>query len=277
MFNSGWASHVKLDLESLFTFKYRCRAATWEQTLGKKLEVGDIILLRDNEHVPADVINLDRETNLKPRHSVKAIMGITSEEDIKRSSFYLHSEPPHQNLYLYHGVLRYKDIIMGECKQERKIERETNFNVMVTFVLLLAMCIFVAILNELQDAKMGLSTEFFEIEVDATGSHILNALVAFVYVYSCFSVLSPDHVSSPSKNLVPISLYISIEIVKTIQVYFLLQDKCSVNGVIYGEGVTEAQRGAATRNGNTAEMLNPEKLNEKLATSSSKVWYLQPE
>ncbi|KAJ3848275.1 hypothetical protein EV368DRAFT_68411 [Lentinula lateritia] len=89
---------------------------------------------RDNEHVPADVVvlatsdldgichletkNLDRETNLKPRHSVKAIMGITSEEDIKRSSFYLHSEPPHQNLYLYHGVLWYKDIIMGECKQE---------------------------------------------------------------------------------------------------------------------------------------------------------------
>ncbi|KAJ3925702.1 MAG: hypothetical protein NXY57DRAFT_1066803 [Lentinula lateritia] len=42
--------------------------------------------------------------------------------------------------------------------------------------------------------------------------------------------------------------------------------KCSINGVICGEGVTEAQRGAATRDGNTAEMLNPEKLNEKLAS-----------
>ncbi|KAJ3848276.1 hypothetical protein EV368DRAFT_68412 [Lentinula lateritia] len=48
--------------------------------------------------------------------------------------------------------------------------------------------------------------------------------------------------------------------------------KCSVNGVIYGEGVTEAQRGAATRDGNTAEMLNPEKLNEKLA--SLKQWMI---
>ncbi|KAH7868232.1 phospholipid-transporting ATPase 1 [Lentinula edodes] len=360
--------------------KHVAGAATWERTLWKKLEVGDIVLLRDNEQVPADVVvlatsdpdgmcyletkNLDGETNLKPRRSVKATMGITSEEDIERSSFYLDSEPPHQNLYLYHGVLRYKDTITGERKQEpvtinelllrgctirntawtvalvvftgadtkimlnggetpskrSKIERETNFNVMVTFVLLLAMCIFAAILNGLQDAKTGTSAEFFEIDVDATDSHILNALVTFV---SCLIAF---------QNLVPISLYISIEIVKTIQAYFISQDvdmyykpydtpcvpktwnisddlgqieyifsdktgtltqnimefqKCSINGVIYGEGVTEAQRGAATRDGNTADMLNPEELNEKLASlkqqmisvmeRSFKNRYLQPE
>lgn len=92
----------------------------------------------------------------------------------------------------------------------------------------------------------------------------------------------------------PISLYISIEIVKTIQAYFISQDidmyyqpfdstctpktwnisddlgqieyifsdktgtltqnvmefqKCSVNGIAYGEGITEAQRGSAKRQG----------------------------
>jgi phospholipid-translocating ATPase len=112
------------------------------------------------------------------------------------------------------------------------------------------------------------------------------------------------------QNIVPISLYISIEIVKTIQAYFISQDiemyyqpydtpcvpktwnisddlgqieyvfsdktgtltqnimefqKCSINGVAYGEGVTEAQRGAATREGKT-DTLDPEELNEKLAT-----------
>lgn len=40
--------------------------------------------------------------------------------------------------------------------------------------------------------------------------------------------------------------------------------KCSVNGVAYGEGVTEAQRGAATREGN-ADNINPAELNSKLA------------
>lgn len=62
--------------------------------------------------------------------------------------------------------------------------------------------------------------------------------------------------------------------------------KCSINGVIYGEGVTEAQRGATTRDGN-ADMLNPEELNEKLESlkqqminimeRSFKNRYFQPE
>jgi hypothetical protein len=108
---------------------------------------------------------------------------------------------------------------------------------------------------------------------------------------------------------VPISLYISIEIVKTIQAYFIAQDidmyyelldapcapktwnisddlgqieyifsdktgtltqnimefqKCSVHGISYGEGVTEAQRGAATREGKV-DTMDPEELNQKLA------------
>jgi len=108
---------------------------------------------------------------------------------------------------------------------------------------------------------------------------------------------------------VPISLYISIEIVKTIQVYFISQDvemyyasydtpcvlktwnisddlgqieyvfsdktgtltqnimefqKCSVHGVSYGEGITEAQQGAATREGK-GDTLDPHEINEKLS------------
>ena len=111
------------------------------------------------------------------------------------------------------------------------------------------------------------------------------------------------------QNIVPISLYISIEIVKTIQAYFISQDldmyyrdydtpcvpktwnisddlgqieyifsdktgtltqnimefqRCSAHGVVYGEGVTEAQRGSATREGKENTM-DPEELDEKLA------------
>jgi phospholipid-translocating ATPase len=40
--------------------------------------------------------------------------------------------------------------------------------------------------------------------------------------------------------------------------------KCSVHGISYGEGVTEAQRGAATREGKVQTM-DPEELNQKLA------------
>ncbi|TFK61578.1 phospholipid-translocating P-type ATPase [Pluteus cervinus] len=331
-------------------------SAHWERTLWKKLEVGDIVLLRDNDQVPADIVvlstsdpdgmcyletkNLDGETNLKPRRAVRATSSITSEEDIVRSSFYLDSEPPHQNLYLYHGVIRYTDPTSREQKQEpasidelllrgcalrntawviglvvftgadtkimlnggetpskrSKIEKETNFNVIVNFLLLTIMCTVSAIFNGLQDAKTGTSADFFEIGSDPTSSPIINAVITFV---SCLIAF---------QNIVPISLYISIEIVKTIQAYFISQDiemyyqpfdtpcvpktwnisddlgqieyvfsdktgtltqnimefqKCSIQGVAYGEGVTEAQRGAATREGR-ADQMDSEELNRRL-------------
>ena len=138
--------------------------------------------------------------------------------------------------------------------------------------------------------------------------------MTFVYVVSS-SLLLDAHTYYHSscliafQNIVPISLYISIEIVKTIQAFFIAQDidmyygaldapcapktwnisddlgqieyvfsdktgtltqnimefqKCSVHGVSYGEGVTEAQRGAATREGR-ADTMDPEELNRKLA------------
>ena len=110
------------------------------------------------------------------------------------------------------------------------------------------------------------------------------------------------------QNIVPISLYVSIEVVKTIQAYFIAQDidmyyapldaacvpktwnisddlgqieyifsdktgtltqnvmefqKCSINGISYGEGVTEAQRGAAKRQGK-GDLPPPEELARSL-------------
>lgn len=41
--------------------------------------------------------------------------------------------------------------------------------------------------------------------------------------------------------------------------------KCSINGIAYGEGIMEAQRGAATREGQ-ADALDPQELNEQLAS-----------
>lgn len=219
--------------------KHTGGSARWERTLWKKLEVGDIVLLRDNDQVPADIVvlstsdpdgmcyletkNLDGETNLKPRKAVKATSTIASEEDIERSSFCLDSEPPHQNLYLYNGVIRYKDPYSGEQKQQgvtinelllrgcalrntnwviglvvftgsdtkimlnggdtpskrSKIEKETNFNVIVNFCVLSIMCLIAAIFSGVQDAKTGTSAQFFEEGSDPTSSPIVNAIVTF--------------------------------------------------------------------------------------------------
>ncbi|KAF8269428.1 phospholipid-translocating P-type ATPase [Lactarius quietus] len=324
-------------------------SARWERTLWKKLEVGDIVLLRDNEQVPADIVilstsdpdglcyletkNLDGETNLKPRKAVNATSSILSEEDIERSAFVLDSEPPHPNLYLYNGVLRFRDQVSDQSKTEpvtinemllrgcsirntawvvglvvftgkdtkimlnggdtpskrSKIEKETNFNVIVNFVVLISMCTVSAVVNGIFDARTGTSAAVFEAGSNPSSSNIVDAFITFA---SCLIAF---------QNIVPISLYISIEIVKTIQAFFISQDidmyykplesacvpktwnisddlgqieyifsdktgtltqnimefqKCSIHGVTYGEVITEAQRGAARRQGRT-DLPNP--------------------
>lgn len=103
----------------------------------KKLEVGDIVLLRDNEQVPADIIvlstsdsdnlcfvetkNLDGETNLKVRRALKATSSINAEEDLEHAKFIVDSEPPHANLYTYNGVLKYHSS-KGGPQDPEKIE-----------------------------------------------------------------------------------------------------------------------------------------------------------
>lgn len=325
-------------------------SARWERTLWKKLEVGDVVLLRDNEQVPADIAvlstsdsdglcyletkNLDGETNLKPRKAINATSSILSEEDIERSAFVLDSEPPHPNLYLYNGIFRFRDQVSGQSKTEpvtinemllrgcsirntawvvglvvftgkdtkimlnggdtpskrSKIEKETNFNVIVNFVVLISMCTVTAVVNGIFDARTGTSAAVFEADSRPSSSNVVNALVTFA---SCLIAF---------QNIVPISLYISIEVVKTIQAFFISQDvdmyykplksacvpktwnisddlgqieyifsdktgtltqnvmefqKCSIHGVTYGEAITEAQRGAARREGRT-DLPNPE-------------------
>jgi len=221
-------------------------SARWERTLWKKLEVGDVVLLRDNEQVPADIVvlstsdsdgvcyletkNLDGETNLKPRRAVNATSRILSEGDIERSAFVLDSEPPHPNLYLYNGVLRFQDQNSDQLKDEpvtinemllrgcsirntawviglvvftgkdtkimlnggdtpskqSRIEKETNFNVVVNFVVLLSMCTISAVLNGIFDSRTGTSAALFEEGSDPSSSNVLNAMVTFAYVYPFF-------------------------------------------------------------------------------------------
>jgi phospholipid-translocating ATPase len=184
--------------------------AQWERTLWKKLEVGDILLLRDNEQVPADVIvlstsnadnvcfvetkNLDGETNLKVRKPLKATSRISSEDDLEHAHFVIDSEAPHANLYNYNGVLKYRaaddrsgqlqsdavtinEMLLRGCtlrntkwiiglvlftgadtkimlnggdtpSKRSKIEKETNFNVAMNFVLLMVLCLVTALLRE---------------------------------------------------------------------------------------------------------------------------------
>ncbi|KAK4057352.1 phospholipid transporting ATPase [Microbotryomycetes sp. JL221] len=339
--------------------------ARWERTLWKKLEVGDIVLLKENEQIPADVVvlstsdsdgvcfietkNLDGETNLKPRKSLKATMGISNEEDVEHAKFWVECEAPHANLYSFNGVLKYRvagdklgtehpivegkelsddaemqepvtinELLLRGCalrntkwvialvvftgadtkimlnqgetpSKRSKIEKETNFNVLANFAILMLICIGCAIGQGVWSNQTRTSANFFEIDSQPSSSSIVNAIVTFGATLILF------------QNIVPISLVITVELVKTIQAFFIYQDvdmyyetldhpcvpktwnisddlgqieyifsdktgtltqnvmefqKCAVDGLAYGEGVTEAMLGAAKREGRDQSVLD---------------------
>lgn len=112
----------------------------WAKTYWQNLKVGDFVVLRNDDAVPADIVvlsssepdglcyvetqNLDGETNLKIKRSLQATNEIKTPEDCELAKFYIESEPPHANLYSYNGVLKWKvennDLIRTETTRRRQ-------------------------------------------------------------------------------------------------------------------------------------------------------------
>ncbi|CCH61915.1 hypothetical protein TBLA_0F03810 [Henningerozyma blattae CBS 6284] len=237
----------------------------------KNVKVGDIIRIHNNDEIPADVIlistsdsdggcyvetkNLDGETNLKVRQSLKSTHQIRSSRDISRTKFWVESEGPHANLYSYQGNLKWMDTQANEMRNEpvtinetllrgctlrntrwaigfviftgddtkimlnagvtptkkSRISRELNFSVLLNFLLLFILCFISGIVNGVYYAKGPSSREYFEFGTVA-GNASTNGFVSFWVAVILY------------QSLVPISLYISIEIIKTAQAAFIYGD-----------------------------------------------------
>ncbi|CAG8460212.1 3021_t:CDS:2 [Paraglomus occultum] len=312
-------------------------SARWAEARWQDLKVGDIVKLKNDDDIPADMVilstsepdglcyvetkNLDGETNLKVRHCVSSTSSFESEADYERATFYVESEPPHSNLYSYTGVLRWVDgntvqsnddskvdpisinnvflrgcvvrntewaiglviytgtdtkimLNSGDTPSKRsRIEIETNFHVTMNFIILFLMCLGSAIVDAVIFLPPVTSSDYFEPGDDEPGSAFLTFWASLILF----------------QNIVPISLYVSIEMVKTVQAYFIHSDiemyyekldlpcvpktwnisddlgqieyifsdktgtltqnvmefkKCTINGVTYGLGETDATRGA---------------------------------
>ena len=100
----------------------------------KGVKVGDIVRIHNNDEIPADIIllstsdtdgacyvetkNLDGETNLKVRQSLKCTNTIRTSKDIARTKFWIESEGPHSNLYTYQGNMKWRNLADGEIRNE---------------------------------------------------------------------------------------------------------------------------------------------------------------
>ncbi|KAL1915087.1 uncharacterized protein VTP21DRAFT_7568 [Calcarisporiella thermophila] len=318
--------------------------AEWQDTLWKNVRVGDFVRLESEDPVPADMIilstsepggvcyvetkNLDGETNLKPRHSLRATSDITKAADCQRASFTVESEGPHPNLYSYSGVMEWKvsggadmggvlhsktepitishmllrgsvlkntEWVIGLVvftgsdtkvmlnssntpSKRSRVEKQTNPHVVANFVILFALCLGCSVVNGILFDR-GSSSWYFEPGGDASNG----GMSGFLTFWLCLILY---------QSIVPISLYVSVEIVKTLSAYFIHADvdmyyepldqpcipktwnisddlgqieyifsdktgtltqnvmefrKCTIDGIKYGCGQTEAMRGAKKR------------------------------
>ncbi|KAF1812685.1 phospholipid-translocating P-type ATPase [Eremomyces bilateralis CBS 781.70] len=224
----------------------------------------DVVILSTSEKDGACYVetkNLDGETNLKVRQSLHCGRQIKHARDCEKAEFVIESEPPHANLYVYNAVARWNqrdpkneqapgvemaepitanNLLLRGCilrntewalgvviftgqetkimlnsgitpSKRAKLSKDLNWYVLYNFVILFCMCLIAGIYSSVSWAQGRTSANHFEYG-NYGGTATLNGLITF-----CAGIIL-------FQNLVPISLYITLEIVRTLQAFFIYSD-----------------------------------------------------
>lgn len=221
----------------------------------------DIIVLSTSDTDGACYVetkNLDGETNLKVRQALRCGRTLRHARDCERAQFVVESEPPQPNLYKYNAAIRWEQYVPGMGPKEMsepisidnlllrgcnlrntdwvlgvvvftghdtkimlnagvtpskraRIARELNFNVICNFGILFIICLIAAIVNGIAWSKSDSSTAWFNF--GSIGS--TPGLTGFVTFWAALIVF---------QNMIPISLYITLEIIRTLQAVFIYSD-----------------------------------------------------
>ncbi|KAJ6003235.1 hypothetical protein N7451_005782 [Penicillium sp. IBT 35674x] len=224
----------------------------------------DIVILSTSDPDGAcyvETMGLDGETNLKVRQALHCGRQVRHARDCEKAEFTIESEAPHPNLYSYNGAIRWdqrdpnfpeaprKEMVEpitinnmllrgcslrstewilgvvvftgGESKimlnsgatpaKRARLARDLNWNVVYNFFILFLMCLVAGIVNGLAWGSNDESLDFFDYG-SYGGTPPVTGIVTFWTAVILF------------QNLVPISLYISLEIVRTIQAVFIHSD-----------------------------------------------------
>ncbi|KAN0076165.1 SEN1 N terminal domain containing protein [Elaphomyces granulatus] len=222
----------------------------------------DIVILSTSDSDGACYVetkNLDGETNLKVRQALHCGRDVKHARDCEKTEFEIESEPPHPNLYAYSGAIHWKqrveespeapmleaisinNVLLRGCSLQNtewvlgvvvytgaetkimlnsgstpskrpKLARELNRNVIYNFIILFGMCMVSGFVNGFAWAQNNASLTYFDFG-SYGGSPTVEGIVSFWVGVILF------------QNLVPISLFISLEIVRTAQALFIYYDQ----------------------------------------------------
>lgn len=204
--------------------------------------------------------NLDGETNLKNKTSLHCGSALKHSRELNSCKFWVECDPPNPHLYSFKGTIHYEkydesgslvnqdekesitndSVLLRGCtlrntkwvigvviytgleskimlnsgitpEKTSKISRELNLSVIINFVVLFVMCFVSGLINGLFYDKSDTSRIYFEFEAYSPTS-AGNGVLAFFVTLIIY------------QSLVPISLYISIEIIKSLQAFFIYAD-----------------------------------------------------
>uniref|UniRef100_A0A2K6TD01 Phospholipid-transporting ATPase n=1 Tax=Saimiri boliviensis boliviensis TaxID=39432 RepID=A0A2K6TD01_SAIBB len=243
------------DIVSILFFSYICNFID--------VAVGEIVKVTNGEHLPADLIslsssepqamcyietsNLDGETNLKIRQGLPATSDIKDIDSLMRISGRIECESPNRHLYDFVGNIRLDghgtvplgaDQILLRGAQLRNtqwvhgivvytghdtklmqnstspplklsnVERITNVQILILFCILIAMSLVCSVGSAIWNRRHSGKDWYLNLNYGGANNFGLNFLT-FIILFN---------------NLIPISLLVTLEVVKFTQAYFINWD-----------------------------------------------------
>ncbi|XP_068448648.1 phospholipid-transporting ATPase IA isoform X2 [Clinocottus analis] len=239
------------------------RNGAWEIVHWEKLSVGEVVRAANGDHLPADLVilsssepqgmcyietsNLDGETNLKIRQGLQMTADIKDIDSLMRLSGKMECESPNRHLYEFvgnlrldghstmplspdqillrgaqlrntqwiHGVVVYTGhdtkLMQNSTRPPLKlsnVERITNFQILVLFGCLLAISLVCSIGQTIWKYQYGNDAWYMDLNYGGAANFGLNFLT-FIILFN---------------NLIPISLLVTLEVIKFIQAFFINWD-----------------------------------------------------
>ncbi|XP_064413920.1 phospholipid-transporting ATPase IB [Latimeria chalumnae] len=239
------------------------RTGNWQTVTWKEVAVGDIVKTTNGQHLPADMVivsssepqamcyietsNLDGETNLKVRQGLSVTANLQAREDVMKMTGKIKCEGPNRHLYDFTGnlcldgnrpvpigpdqillrgaQLRNTQWILGlvvytghDTKlmqnstkaplKRSNVDRVTNMQILVLFCILLVMALISSVGAFVWNRKHS-GVDWYLAATDYTSTNFGYNLLTFIILYN---------------NLIPISLLVTLEVVKFTQALFINWD-----------------------------------------------------